>query len=76
MEISVATARRDKQTAGERFSCASKIKAMCVCVCSVAPSSLTFCNPLDCSLPGSTVYGIFQARILERVAVSSSRGSS
>ena len=32
MEISVATARRDKQTAGERFSCASKIKAMCVCV--------------------------------------------
>ena len=47
-----------------------------VCVCSVALSSLTFCNPLDCSTSGSTVYGIFQARILEWVAISSSRGSS
>ena len=37
MEISVATARRDKQTVGERFNCASKIKAMHVCAfsCSV-----------------------------------------
>ena len=31
---------------------------------------------MDCSLPGSSVYGIFQARILEWVAISSSRGSS
>ena len=36
----------------------------------------TFCNPVDCSLPGTTVCGIFQARILEWVATSSSRGSS
>ena len=28
----------------------------------------TFCNPMDCSLPGATVCGIFQARILEWVA--------
>ena len=31
---------------------------------------------MDCSLPGSSVHGIFQARILEWVAISISRGSS
>ena len=35
-----------------------------------------FCNPMYCSLPGSSVHGILQAEILERVAISSSRGSS
>ena len=35
-----------------------------------------FCDPMDCSLPGSSVHGIFQARILEWVAMSSSRASS
>ena len=35
----------------------------------------TLCDPMDCSLPGSPVHGIFQARILERVARSSSRES-
>ena len=34
------------------------------------------CDPMDCSLPGSSVYGILQARILEWVAMPSSRGSS
>jgi len=34
------------------------------------------CNPMDCSLPGSSVHGISQARILEWVAISSSRRSS
>ena len=37
---------------------------------------LTLCDPTDCSLPGSTVHGILQARILEWVAISFSRGSS
>ena len=37
---------------------------------------LTLCDPLDCSPPGSSVHGIFQARILEWIANSSSRGSS
>ena len=37
-------------------------------------SCLTLCNPVDCSLPGSSVYGILQARILEWVAMPSSRG--
>ena len=36
----------------------------------------TLCDPMDCSLPGSSVQGILQARILEWVAIASSRGSS
>ena len=36
----------------------------------------TLCNPMDCSLPGPSVHGILQARILEWVAMPSSRGSS
>ena len=34
------------------------------------------CNPMDCILPGSSIHGIFQARILEWVAISFFRGSS
>ena len=37
---------------------------------------LTLCDPMDCSLPGSSIHGIFQARVLEWVAISFSRGSS
>ena len=36
----------------------------------VAQSCPTLCNPMDCSLPGSSVHGIFQARVLEWVAIS------
>ena len=42
----------------------------------VTQSCPTLCDPMDCSLPGSSVHGIFQARILEEVAISFSRGSS
>ena len=42
----------------------------------VTQSSLTLCDPLDCSPPGSSVHGISQARVLEWVAISFSRGSS
>ena len=42
----------------------------------VAQSCLTLFNPMDCSLPHSSDHGIFQARVLERVATSFSRGSS
>ena len=47
-----------------------------VCVCSVIQSCPTLCDPLDCSPPGSSVLGISQARILEWLAISFSRGSS
>ena len=42
----------------------------------VAQSCPTLCDPMDCSLSGSSVHGILQARILEWVAISFSRGSS
>ena len=53
---------------------------LCVCVCvsihSVAQSYLTLGDPMDCSLPGSSVHGIGPTRIPEWVATSSSRASS
>ena len=45
-------------------------------VCWVAQSCPTLCGPMDCSLPGSSVHGILQPRIVEWVAMPSSRGSS
>ena len=42
----------------------------------VTQSCPTLCDPMDCGLPGSSVCGIFQARILEWVAISFSRGYS
>ena len=45
-------------------------------VCSVAHSSLTLRDPVDCSPPGSSVHRAFQAWMLEWVAIPSSRGSS
>ena len=46
-----------------------------ICVKSLQ-SCLTFCNPMNCSFPGSSVHGILQIRILEWVAIVFSRGSS
>ena len=40
----------------------------------VAQLCLTLCDPMDCGLPGSSVHGVLQARILEWVAIPSSRG--
>ena len=49
----------------------------CVCVCAKSlQSCLTLCVPMNCSAPGSSVHGILQARILEWVAMPSSRESS
>ena len=47
----------------------------CTHACSVAQLCLTLCKPMNCSPPGSSAHGIFQARILEQVAISYSRGS-
>ena len=44
--------------------------------CSVAQLCPTLCDPMDCSPPGSSVLGIFQAKMLEWLAISYSRGSS
>ena len=49
---------------------------MIISMYEVAWSCLTLCNPMDCSLPGSSVHGFFQARVPEWVAISFSRGSS
>ena len=57
---------------------------VCTCVCKycnvvvvlVMQSCPTFWNPKNCSLPGSSVHGILQARILEWVAITFSRGFS
>ena len=40
-----------------------------------AQSCLTLCNSADCKSPGSSVHGIFQATVLEQVAISYARGS-
>ena len=59
--------------------------ALCIASCPLpslwgvhgcVPSCLTLCDPMDCNPPGSSVHGILQARILEWVAMASSRGSS
>ena len=42
----------------------------------VAQSCPTLCDPMDYSLSGSSVHGIFRAKVLEWVAISFSRGSS
>ena len=39
----------------------------------VAQLCLTLCNPMDCSLPGSSIHGIFEARVLEQVVISFTR---
>ena len=56
---------------GARFPLEPLLKAVFV-----TQSYLTLCDPVDYSLPGSSVHGILQARILEWVIISFSRGSS
>ena len=46
-----------------------------LCCAKLLQSCSTLCRPVDCSPPGSSVHGILQARILEWVAMPSSRGS-
>ena len=50
--------------------------ASCLQLVCVNCSVVTLCDPMDCSPPGSSVHGILQARILEWVAIPSSRGFS
>ena len=60
--------------------CVSVCVSVCVCVCVYERERLSsvwlICDPIDSSLPGSSIHAIFPTRILEQVAISSSRGSS
>ena len=58
------------------WNCVSNYVCVCVCVCVlVAQSCPTLCNPIDCSLWGSSVHRILRAIILEWVAIPFCRGS-
>ena len=54
---------------------ATKKIVQCVCVLATQ-SCLTLCDPMDCSLPGSSVHRILQVRVLQWVAIPFSRESS
>ena len=49
---------------------------MCMHACVHAQLCLTLCDPIDCNLPGSSVHGILQTRVLDWVAILSTRGSA
>ena len=52
----------------------TNVNSLCACVCAKSlQSCLTLCDPMNCSLRGSSVHGILQARMLEWVAMPSSR---
>ena len=66
-----------KQTHMHKHACALQRVCVCVCVCTLNRfSSIWLCNPMDCSLPDSSVHGILHARLLDWVAMLSFRGSS
>ena len=63
-------------------SCMLQLKILCAAMKTEDPTchqdlvQPNYGDPMDCSLPGSSVHGIFQAKVLEWVAISFSRGSS
>ena len=67
---------RKEPEGSSHFSWTQLLFCVCVGVLSGFNHFQLFATPMDCSLPGSSVHGILQARILESVAISSSRGSS
>ena len=70
-----STVKKKRDIKGER-GVGLIAQLVCACARSVTQSCPILCDPMDCRLPGSSVHGIFQARILEWVAISYSRGSS
>ena len=69
------------RTPGKEQTCYLEVlrsleKTMVIVMVGHAKSCPTLCNPMDCSLPDSSVHGISQARVLEWVVISFSRGSS
>ena len=56
----------------ELVVCVCVSVCLCVCVCVLVSQSFpTHCDPMDCSPPGSSIYGILQARMLVWIAYSS-----
>ena len=66
MESTISACRVLSAPAVEKWLNSEKVKVAQLCP--------TLCDSMDCSLPGSSVHGISQARILERVAIHFSRG--
>ena len=62
-------------TRDQNHAPALRVQSRSPCCCLIAKSCLTLCDPMDCSPPGSSVHGISQARKLEWIAISFSRGS-
>ena len=54
----------------------SEVNSLSLSVTLADSLSPTLCDPMDCSLSGSSIHGLFQARVLEWIAISFSRGSS
>ena len=73
--ISIAIFFKDTQMFNKLVKRCSNI-SLCVCKLSCFSPRLTLCNSTDCSPAVSSVHGILQARVLEWVAVPSSRESS
>ena len=63
-------------TPTKQFKYSIRLWLVYAVLCLISQSFLTLCDSMDCSPPGSSVPGIFQARILAWVAISSPRGSS
>ena len=75
--MSIQSSRTRPEVTVDRVSLVLLIHRECVCVCvSESLSHVQLCNPMDCSPSGSSVHGIFQARILEWETILFSRGSS
>ena len=74
--MGVACGRREVEAGRNQDNVTEALKSDHCCCYLVAKSRPTFCDPVNCSRPDSCIHGISQARILEWVAVSSSRGSS
>ena len=70
------TAREVRGSTRSRGTSSALKTTFILCTCSVAQSCPTLCDPMDYSPQSSSVHGISQARILEWIAISYSRGSS
>ena len=70
-QYSGENAQRNQNFEWERSEPEIKV-CVCVVLCLASQLCLTLCNPMNCSLPGSSVHGILQVKVV----ISSSRGSS